>query len=72
MAALAALELEGRVLVVVDRDDTNARKSFRNLPHVHTVEVGELNTYDVLLSDHVVFTRSTLPAPAGATAEAAQ
>ena len=72
IAALEALGAEGKVLVVLSRDDVNAAKSFRNLPHVHTVELGELNTYDVLLSDYVVFTRSTLPAPAGAEAEAAK
>jgi len=49
------------VLVVLSRDDVFAAKSFRNLQHVHVVEVGELNTYDVLVSDFVVFTQATLP-----------
>ena len=61
IAALAALGAEGRVLVVLSRDDVFAAKSFRNLQHVHVVEVGELNTYDVLVSDFVVFTQATLP-----------
>ena len=61
VAALAALGAEGRVLVVLSRDDVAARKSFRNLQHVHVLEVGELNTYDVLVSDWVVFTSATLP-----------
>ncbi len=61
VAALAALGAEGRVLVVLSRDDVFAAKSFRNLQHVHVVEVGELNTYDVLVSDFVVFTQATLP-----------
>ena len=35
--------------------------SFRNLPQAHVLEVGELNAYDVLCSDVVVFTKATLP-----------
>lgn len=67
LAALRALGVEGRVLVVLSREDETAWKSFRNLPQVHVLEVGELNTYDVLVSDHVVFTRRTLPTSAAAT-----
>ncbi|MCU0312413.1 MAG: 50S ribosomal protein L4 [Acidimicrobiales bacterium] len=66
VAALAALGAEGRVLVVLSRDDETARKSFRNLQHVHVLEVGELNTYDVLVSDVVVFTKASLPTSAPA------
>jgi large subunit ribosomal protein L4 len=61
-AALATLGTEGRVLVVLGADDEIAYKSFRNLPEVHCVLAGELNAYDVLVSDWVVFTRATLPA----------
>jgi large subunit ribosomal protein L4 len=72
IAALAALGAEGRVLVVLSRDDIVAYKSFRNLQNVHVLEVGELNTYDVLVSDCVVFTSQTLPtATPKADAEAA-
>ena len=60
-AALAALGLEGRVVVVVRPDDAVAVKSFRNLPAVHVLEPGELNAYDILCSDYVVFTKDTLP-----------
>ncbi len=60
-AALAALELQGRVLVVVERDEENVSKSFRNLPKVDLVLVSELNAYDVLCNDWIVFTRATLP-----------
>ena len=69
--ALATLGVEGRVLVVLSRDDVAAWKSFRNLQSVHVLEVGELNTYDVLVSDYVVFTRSTVP-PAGPAATNAE
>jgi large subunit ribosomal protein L4 len=60
-AALAALGVDGKVLVVVDPDDENTILSFRNLPDVHLLAVGELNAYDVLCHDWVVFTRQTLP-----------
>lgn len=72
VAALAALGLEGRILVVLSRDDVAAWKSFRNLQNVHILEAGHLNTYDVLVNDYVVFTRSTVPpvAPAAEAEEA--
>jgi large subunit ribosomal protein L4 len=59
--ALAALGLEGKVLVVVGRDDAAAALSFRNLPAVQLIAPGELNAYDVLCTDWIVFTESTLP-----------
>ena len=68
-AALQALGLEGRVLVVVRRDDENVAKSFRNLPKVDLVLDSELNAYDVLCNDWIVFTPATLPG--GATAPTA-
>ena len=68
VAALAALGIEGRVLVVGARDDVNAWKSFANLTEVHVVSPGELNAYDVLVSDVVVFSRDTLPAGSSAAA----
>jgi large subunit ribosomal protein L4 len=73
VTALAALGIEGRALVVVARSDLNVALSFRNLQHVHVLEVGELNAYDVLCSDVVVFTTATLPVaePIGKTARRA-
>jgi large subunit ribosomal protein L4 len=59
--ALAALGVEGRALVVLGEGDELAWRSFRNLPTVHVISVAELNTYDVLVSDYVVFTAETLP-----------
>ena len=61
IAALAALGLEGKVLLVVSLGDEVAYRSFRNLPDVHLILTGELNAYDVLCNDWVVFSRSTLP-----------
>jgi large subunit ribosomal protein L4 len=69
VAALAALGVTGKALVVHDRADEAAAKSFRNLPDVQLCEVGELNAYDVLCNDWIVFTRATLP---GAAEEAGQ
>ena len=60
-AALAALGATGRVLVVLDRADVNTWKSFRNLTSVHVIETPELNTYDVLKADFLVFTKESLP-----------
>jgi large subunit ribosomal protein L4 len=68
-ALLAGLGVEGRALVVVRPDDLVAHKSFRNLPEVHLVTPGELNTYDVLVSDYVVFTTDTLPGAPAADSE---
>ena len=70
MAALEALGVEGRVLMVTERDQAEVWKSFRNLPQVHLISPKELNAYDVLVSDVVVFTLDTLPAAATAEAEA--
>ena len=60
-SALIALGLEGKVLVVLGDDDVAAHKSFRNLPEVQTIRARELNAYDVLVNDWVVFTQATLP-----------
>ena len=70
-AALSALGVTGRALVVIDPADTAASKSFRNLSDVHVISPGELNTYDVLVSDYVVFSEQTLPAADKSAAEVA-
>ena len=69
-AALAALGVEGRVLVVLDPSDANAALSLRNIPEVQLITTGELNAYDVLCNDTVVFTSSTLPSSAAAESDA--
>ena len=61
VTALDAIGATGKVLVVLGDDDADAQKSFRNLPPVHCLHIRELNTYDVLNSDVVVFTSDTLP-----------
>jgi len=49
-----------RVLVVAGRDDELTWKSLRNVPTVRVLAEGQLNTYDVLAADHVVFTEAAL------------
>jgi large subunit ribosomal protein L4 len=49
-----------RVLVVIERDDTLSLLSLRNLPEVHILWPDQLNTYDVLLNDVVLFTSAAL------------
>src|SRR5215218_9579103 len=66
-AALAALGIAGtKALVVVDRDDEAAILSFRNLPEIQLIESSELNAYDVLCNEWIVFTQATLPGAAPA------
>uniref|UniRef100_A0A942SXN1 Large ribosomal subunit protein uL4 n=1 Tax=Neobacillus citreus TaxID=2833578 RepID=A0A942SXN1_9BACI len=50
------------VLVVLESDDELTLKSIRNLPNVHALSYGQLNAYDVLRSDAVVFSKSALDA----------
>ncbi|HVA04269.1 MAG TPA: 50S ribosomal protein L4 [Acidimicrobiales bacterium] len=61
VAALAALELTGRILVVLGPEDGIPDRSFANLRDVETMQGTELNAYDVLRSDFVVFSDATLP-----------
>lgn len=64
-----ALDLSGRVVVVVGADDDTASRSFRNIPGVHLLKQSELNAYDILCSDWLVFTTATLPGTAEAGGE---
>ncbi|RFU23364.1 50S ribosomal protein L4 [Geodermatophilus marinus] len=60
LATLRSVTQAKRVLVVLDRDDVLNWVSLRNLPQVHLLEAGQLNTYDVLVADEVVFTEAAL------------
>jgi large subunit ribosomal protein L4 len=71
VTALDGLGVDGRVLVVVGRDDLNSALSFRNLPEVQLIAPGELNAYDVLCNDWVIFTQDLLPTFNGAGKAAA-
>jgi large subunit ribosomal protein L4 len=59
-AAVGAVSEAARVLVVVGRADELGWRSLRNLPNVHVIAPDQLNTYDVLVSDDVVFTAEAL------------
>ncbi len=74
-ALLATLTTRAHVLVVAERDDLLTWKSLRNAQNVHLIAPGQLNTYDVLVSDDVVFTEGALQAflagsPKGKSAKA--
>ena len=58
VAALKSITELKNVLVVLDRADVVSRKSLQNVPTVHLLEAGQLNTYDVLCNDVVVFTQA--------------
>jgi large subunit ribosomal protein L4 len=60
LSTLNAVTQAKRVLVVLDRDDVLNWVSLRNAPQVHLIEAGQLNTYDVLVADEVVFTETAL------------
>ena len=72
---LTAISTRPHVLVVAERDDVVSWKSLRNAHQVHLLSPGQLNTYDVLISDDVVFTEGALQAflagnPKGRSAKA--
>ncbi|RYP84781.1 50S ribosomal protein L4 [Nocardioides guangzhouensis] len=66
LAALAGLSDRVRFLVVLERGDNLTWLSLRNAANVHIIAVDQLNTYDVLLSDDVVFTKGAYDAFVGA------
>ena len=61
-AFLATLTERKQVLIVIGHADETGALSVRNLPGVHVLEPGQLNTYDVLKSDDVVFSVEALNA----------
>ncbi len=71
LAGLTAVTEARRVLVVLERGDNLTWLSLRNAPSVHLLAVDQLNTYDVLLCDDVVFTRGAFDAFVGSARAAA-
>ncbi len=74
-ALLAKITQSRNILVVAERNDGATWKSLRNLSGIHLLEPGQLNTYDVLISDDIVFTQAALElflagAPKGKSATA--
>jgi large subunit ribosomal protein L4 len=70
VAALNGLTEGRRQLVVLERDDALTWLSLRNVSSVHLLAVDQLNTYDVLLADDVVFTKGAYDAFVNGTASA--
>lgn len=60
-SSLISLTAPGRnVLIVIGREDVNGQRSVRNLPGIHAVHPDQLNAYDVLNSDDIIFTQEAL------------
>jgi large subunit ribosomal protein L4 len=62
LAALGAWKVEGKALLVLTLDDRNVAYAFRNLPQMHVIAADQLNVYDVLNADKVIFTKAALDA----------
>ncbi len=58
--ALDALDVEGKVLVVVDDLASVAAKSFRNISSAQVLTVDQLNAYDILVNDYILITQASL------------
>jgi large subunit ribosomal protein L4 len=71
-ALLGKISERPNVLLVLDRADEAAWLSARNLPQVHILEPGQLNTYDVLISDDVVFTAAAFESFVAGPSKAAE
>ena len=65
VALLSAMEAGGKSLVVIGAGDEVAARSMRNLQTVRTIDVGQLNPYDVLWADTVVFTEASVALAGG-------
>jgi large subunit ribosomal protein L4 len=62
VALLETIATSKHVLVVLERDDVLSQKSVRNVTSVHVLAWDQLNAYDVLVSDDIVFTKSAFDA----------
>lgn len=62
IAILSKIDVWGKILVVVGSEDRAAAKSFANLVGVQTITQDQLNTYDVLVNDFIVFTKDSFEA----------
>jgi large subunit ribosomal protein L4 len=67
VTALAKVTQRPRLLVVLERDDDLTWLSLRNVDTVHLINVDQLNTYDVLVSDDVVFLKGAYETFTGST-----
>jgi large subunit ribosomal protein L4 len=65
LALLTNVAISKHVLIVLERDDDASYLSVRNIPTVHVLSYDQLNAYDVLVSDDIVFTRGAFDAFVG-------
>ena len=65
LALLTNVAISKHVLIVLERDDDASYLSVRNIPTVHVISYDQLNAYDVLVSDDIVFTRAAFDAFVG-------
>jgi large subunit ribosomal protein L4 len=72
VTTLNAISQGTRQLVVLERDDALTWLSLRNVPAVHLLAVDQLNTYDVLLADDLVFTKGAYEALVGGAVDGAE
>jgi large subunit ribosomal protein L4 len=71
LTALARITESNRVLVVLGSEDELNWLSLRNVPAVHLIEAHQLNTYDVLVADAVIFSSDALDEFLGTPAKVA-
>ena len=69
LAALRAIVEDRQALVVLERGNELTALSLRNVPEVHVLWADQLNTYDVLDADDIVFTQAALEAFLGTKEE---
>ena len=62
VALLESISTSKHVLIVLERGDVVSHKSVRNIPSVHVLPYDQLNAYDVLVSDDIVFTKGSFDA----------
>ena len=70
LAALRGIVEDRKALVVLERGDELTALSLRNVPEVHILWADQLNTYDVLNADDIVFTQAALESFLGTKEEA--
>ncbi|KAB1658945.1 MULTISPECIES: 50S ribosomal protein L4 [unclassified Pseudoclavibacter] len=68
-AVLAQFAADANILLVVDRTDELTIKSVRNLQNVNSLDAGQLNAYDVLVADDIVFTKQAFEQFVGRAAQ---
>lgn len=68
VALLQAIGVDGKALVVLNKTDAAAHRSFRNLPQVMVAEPGQVTAYDVVWAQYLVLTSQTAQAVGGKSA----